>query len=74
MGKKNSQIHLFLETDLIEALDVEANNKSISRSELIRKKLRECSQLTRVEILIEKLSKQVADFRKSKTRKSALRQ
>lgn len=73
MGKKNSQIHAFLETEYIEALDKEAKDRDISRSELIRQKLRESSQLTRIEILLEKILKGGVDFRMPKARKSTIR-
>ncbi len=56
MGK-NAQIHLYLETDLHEALLREAKQRKISISELCRQKLRESSQLTRIELLLEKLLK-----------------
>ncbi len=56
MGK-NHQIHLFLEKDLKETLEKEAKQRNITISELCRQKLRESSQLTRIEILLEKLMK-----------------
>ncbi len=59
MGK-NSQIHLFLETELLEALKWEADENKISISELCRQKLRECSKLTRIEILLEKLNSKIS--------------
>jgi len=71
--KKNSQIHIFLETDLIKLLDKEADDKNISRSELIRQKLRESSQLTKIEIMLENLLKRGADFPLPKAGKSAIR-
>jgi hypothetical protein len=64
MGKKNHQIHIFLDKDLREVLEREATEKNISLSELCRQKLKENSQLTRIEIAIEKLSKRGADFGK----------
>ena len=57
MMKKNSQIHLVLETELLEILKKESLEKKISVSEHIRQKLRETSQLTRIELLLEKLLK-----------------
>ena len=59
MVKKNSQIHLVLETELLEILKKEALERKISLSEHIRQKLRETSQLTRIELLLEKLLKGV---------------
>ena len=73
MRKKYSQIHLFLETDLKEALERESRDESISISELCRKKLRQSSQLTRIEILLEKILEKRADFSTPKAGKSALR-
>ena len=61
MGK-NHQIHLFLEKELKEALDKEAKDRNISISELCRHKLRQYSQLTRIEILLEKILKRGKDF------------
>lgn len=55
--KKNSQIHLVLETELLELLKKEALDREISISEHIRQKLRKNTQLTRIEILLEKLLK-----------------
>ncbi|MDD5178505.1 MAG: hypothetical protein PHT54_04490 [Candidatus Nanoarchaeia archaeon] len=59
MGK-NSQIHLFLESNLLEALKQEASERKVTISELCRQKLREASQLTRIEILLSKLDKKLA--------------
>ena len=57
--KKNSQIHLFLETDLKEKLEKQAWERELSVSEWCRIKLRENSQLTKVEILLENLIKKL---------------
>ena len=53
--KKIFQIHLLLEQDLKEALEREATDRNLSLSELCRQKLRETSQFTRIELLLEKL-------------------
>ena len=53
--KKIFQIHLLLEKDLKEALEREATDRNLSLSELCRQKLRETSQFTRIELLLEKL-------------------
>ena len=56
--KKNSHLHIFLETSLHEKLKKEAKEKCISVSELARKKLRENDpQLDRIEKKIDKIAK-----------------
>ena len=59
MGK-NAQIHLFLETELLEALRRQAEENNISVSELCRQKLRECSQLTKIQMMLERLDKKIS--------------
>jgi hypothetical protein len=53
--KKNSQIHLFLETDLKEKLEKQAQEQELSFSELCRQKLKENDRLMRIEDMLEKL-------------------
>lgn len=53
--KKNSQIHLLLESDLKDNLERQAQEEEISISELCRKKLRESSRLVKIEMMLEKL-------------------
>ncbi len=55
--KKNSQIHIYLETDLYDKLEKQAQENNISLSQFCRKKLQENSQLTRIEMNIEKIFK-----------------
>ena len=57
MGGKNSQIHLFLETDLKESLERDALKNGMSLSEFCRFKLKSNSQLDKIEFLLEKLNK-----------------
>ena len=57
--KKNSQIHLFLETEDLESLKKQADNLGISVSEFCRQKLRECSQLSRIELTVEEIKKKL---------------
>ncbi len=64
--KKNHDLHFFVEKELKEKLQKEADEKRISLAEHCRQKLNEDSQLTRIEIAIEKLSKRGADFGKAK--------
>lgn len=55
MGK-NSQLHIVLETSLLNSLKLEASGKGINLSEYCRKKLRDGSSLRRIEkLLIEVL-------------------
>ena len=58
-GKKNSHIHLLIETNLKKKLTKEAEEKCISISELYRQKLRDNSQLERIEGKIDKVLKMV---------------
>lgn len=55
--KKNSQIHIFLETDLKEKLEKLAEEQGISISELCRQKLKDNDRLIKIEMMIEKLMK-----------------
>ena len=50
---KNSHIHLVLETEFIESLRNQAKNEGISVSELCRRKLRNQTQLSRIESLLK---------------------
>jgi len=51
--KKNSHLHIFMETPLHDKLKKEADEKNISLSELVRWKLRENNQLDRIERKID---------------------
>jgi len=51
-GKKNSHIHLLIETNLKERLREEAEKEGMFLSELCRRKLRESSQLDRIERML----------------------
>jgi len=53
--KKNSHLHIFMETPLHDKLKKEAKEKNISLSELVRWKLRENNQLDRIEMKIDKI-------------------
>jgi len=70
--KKNHQIHLFLDKELKETLEREASQRNVSLSELCRQKLKECSQLTRIELLLETLSKKRMDLALPKAAKSVI--
>lgn len=54
-GKKNSHIHLLLETNLKEKLVKEAEERNIGISELCRQKLRGNAQLDRIERKIDNI-------------------
>lgn len=55
--KKNNQLHIFIETKLLNTLRKEADDKGVSLSELSRSKLREKPQLDRIESKIDKILK-----------------
>ena len=59
MAGKNSQIHLILETKLKEALEKEALDNGISLSELCRRKIGNSSQLTRIELKLERIERKM---------------
>ena len=53
--KKNSQIHLFLETEVLQTLKIKAKELGIPLSKLCRKKLGESSQLDRIEDVLTEI-------------------
>ena len=55
--KKNSQLHLFLETQTLNNLKKQASEDNVSVSELCRQKIREEPRLTRIELILERLLK-----------------
>jgi hypothetical protein len=57
--KKNSEIHLKLETDLFERIKKQAIEEGITISEVCRRRIKENSQLTRLEFLIGDLNKRL---------------
>ncbi|OIO42606.1 hypothetical protein AUJ63_02345 [Candidatus Pacearchaeota archaeon CG1_02_35_32] len=57
--KKNSQIHLYLETELLEKLKKLAEVNNISVSEVCRRKLKDIPQLNRIESLILEIKEKV---------------
>ena len=56
-GKKNSHLHFVIETEVIEAMKKEAQRQNISLAGWCRRKLKEDSQLNRIESKIDKLIK-----------------
>ena len=55
--KKNNQLHIFIETTLLDNLKKEALGKEVSLSEWCRSKLRKRPQLDRIEEKVDKLTK-----------------
>lgn len=55
--KKNSHIHIVIETEYMAKLRKEAEEKGITLSELCRQKLRCYTQLDKIEIMFEKFLK-----------------
>jgi len=58
--KKIFKINLRLNKELLDLLQKESSELDISFSELCRQKLRRNTQLTKIELMIEKLLKQNA--------------
>lgn len=57
--KKNSQLHLMIETSILEKLKERAEKENITISEWCRRKLREDSQLDRIESKLNKLCEEM---------------
>lgn len=55
MGKKNAQLHILLETSLLNRLRKEAEEKGVSLGHLVRSKLRKQPQLDRIEGKVDRL-------------------
>jgi hypothetical protein len=53
--KKNSHLHIVLETSFDNKLTKEAKENGITKAELVRQKLRDSSQLNRIEIKLDKI-------------------
>lgn len=54
--KKNSQIHLYLDTSLLEEIKREARDNDISISEFCRKKFKPSIQLERIEKILKEIN------------------
>ena len=59
MAGKNSQIHLYLETELFEKLRKQAEENKLSISELCRMKCRDDSQLQRIESIVKEINTKI---------------
>lgn len=66
--KKTFQLHLRIETTVIESLRREAQEHNITLAELCRQRLRGNVQLTRIENLIERLYKEMINRGSSRVR------
>lgn len=55
MGVKNSRLCIPIETSKKEQIKLEAYEEGVSISEFCRKKVRESSQLLRIELMLQKL-------------------
>ncbi len=53
--KKNSKLHIALETKLFEKIKQEAKEQNIPIAELCRQRLKKNSQLTRIELMLERI-------------------
>ena len=53
--KKNSQLHILIETSLINKVEKDAKERGISMAEFVRSKLKGNNQLDRIELKIDKL-------------------
>jgi len=58
--KKNSQIHFFIETDILESLKLKAKEEGITVSKMCREKLREYGLLVKVLEVLEEIKKNVS--------------
>jgi hypothetical protein len=63
--KKNSHLHILIETNLLNKLKEEAQEKKISLGQLCRSKLRRQPQLDRIEGKLDKLIKKTLRRNKS---------
>lgn len=57
--KKNSQIHLFIETELLDKIKKQAQERELSISELCRRKVRESLQLEKIEFLLREIHEKI---------------
>lgn len=65
--RKNSEIHLKLETDMLLKLKKQAEEEKISISELCRKKINEEPSLKKIEFILNELSKKIERSTKFQT-------
>lgn len=53
--RKNTQLHLVVETELFERLKKQAQEEELTISEYCRNKLKENSRILKIEIIMEKI-------------------
>lgn len=53
--KKNSHLHMMIETSLMNKIEKQAKEMNISVAEFVRQKLRENNQLNRIEDKLDKI-------------------
>lgn len=53
--KKNTQLHLVVETELFERLKKQAQEEGLTISESCRNKLKENSRIIKIEMMVEKI-------------------
>lgn len=58
--RKNSQIHLFLETEVLQSLKLQAKELGIPLSKLCLKRLGESAQLDRIEAVLKEIKERIA--------------
>lgn len=56
MMKRNGQLHLFIETELLDSLKENAMKRNITLSEYCRRKLREGDHFEEIKILLNKIA------------------
>jgi len=54
--KKNSHLHMMIETSLMNKVEKKAKDKGMSVAEFVRNRLREQEQLDRIEMKLDKIS------------------
>jgi len=57
--KKNCQLHLFLETELLDELRKQSERLNLSVSEICRQKIRQSDRLDKIEFILEMILKKL---------------
>ncbi len=57
---KNSQIHFYIETSVLNDLKILADQEGITLSKLCREKLRDYSLLARIQEILENINKKIS--------------
>jgi len=61
---KNSQIHFYLETDILKILKSQASQEGITLSKLCREKLREYGLLTKLQDTLNEINNKISKEKK----------